>query len=126
MSNCREQFFNTYKREPENVSFCSYRVCPIGAHVDHQLGKITGFAINKGIHIAYASKQNGVIELTSMQFEKRAQWHVMCVCKEKENDWADYLRGATLILSKNIHLTSVYVELLKAVFLSVVYRLLRQ
>ena len=100
MSGCREQFFNTYKREPENVSFCSYRVCPIGALVDHQLGKITGFAIDKGIHFAYASKQNGVIELRSMQFAKRAQWHVLSVPKEKEGDWADYLRGATLVLSK--------------------------
>ena len=89
-----------YKREPDNVSFCSYRVCPIGAHVDHQLGKVTGLAINKGIHIAYAPKKNGVIELKSMQFEKRAQWHVLATPKEKTGDWADYLRGATLILSK--------------------------
>ncbi len=100
MSNCREEFAKTYKRDAENVAFCSYRVCPIGAHVDHQFGKITGFAIDKGIHIAYSPKQNGVIELMSLQFEKRAQWHVSAIPKEKVGDWADYLRGATLVLSK--------------------------
>ncbi len=28
--------------------FSPYRVCPIGAHVDHQHGLVTGFAIDKG------------------------------------------------------------------------------
>ena len=97
---CIERFVETYKRQPEGVAFCPYRVCPIGAHVDHQFGKITGFAIDKGIHIAYAPKQNGVIELTSLQFDKRAQWHIKSVPENKECDWADYLRGATLLLSQ--------------------------
>ncbi|MBQ0144511.1 MAG: hypothetical protein KBS78_04965, partial [Bacteroidales bacterium] len=92
---CVQKFRETYRREPEGVSFCPYRVCPIGAHSDHQLGKITGFAIDKGISVAYSPKQNGVIELTSMQFDKRAQWHVRAVPETKQNDWADYLRGAT-------------------------------
>jgi len=92
---CEQKFRETYRREPEGLSFCPYRVCPIGAHVDHQLGKITGFAIDKGIHIAFSPKQNGVIELSSLQFGKRAQWHVRAVPEEKQNDWADYLRGAT-------------------------------
>ena len=100
---CIEKFKKTYKREPE-IAFCPYRICPIGAHVDHQNGKTTGFAIDKGIYIAYAPKQNGVIELSSMQFEKRAQWHVKGVPEQKENDWADYLRGATLMLSKKYNL----------------------
>ena len=97
---CIERFAETYKKDPTAVAFCPYRVCPMGAHSDHQYGKITGFAIDKGIHIAYSPKQNGVIELSSLQFNKRAQWHVKSVPDQKENDWADYLRGATLMLSQ--------------------------
>ncbi len=96
----REQFKLTYMREPENVIFTPYRICPIGAHSDHQLGKITGFTIDKGIYIAYGPKMNGIIEIRSLQFPKRAQWHVMEVPKDKENDWADHLRGATIALFK--------------------------
>ena len=48
---CSQKFRETYRREPEGLSFCPYRVCPIGAHSDHQLGKVTGFAIDKGIRI---------------------------------------------------------------------------
>lgn len=97
---CEEIFESIYKQAPEGVAFCPYRVCPIGAHSDHQYGKVTGFAINKGISIAYKPKHNGVIELVSMQFEKRAQFHITQVPKEKQNDWADYLRGATLMLAQ--------------------------
>ena len=65
-----ERFAEIYGRDAEGVAFCPYRVCPIGAHSDHNLGKITGLAIDKGIHIAYAPKQNGVVEMTSLQFPK--------------------------------------------------------
>lgn len=92
-------FFDKYKKQPM-VAFTPYRVCPIGAHSDHNLGKITGFAINKGVYMAYAPKQNGVIEVVSLQFSKRAQWHILSTPTDKQGDWADYLRGVTYILSK--------------------------
>ena len=102
--NCQEKFFEIYKHEPMSVVFCPYRICPLGAHSDHQHGKVTGMAINKGIHIAYGPKQNGVIELMSLDFDKRAQFFVDRVKKTKENDWADYLRGATIELGKKYRL----------------------
>ena len=92
-------FKKTYGKAPQNVAFTPYRICPIGAHSDHNLGKITGFAIDKGIYIAYGPKMNGIIELKSLQFPKRAQWHVSEVPQKKENDWADHLRGATIALN---------------------------
>ena len=100
-----EKFQEIYKRDPDGVAFCPYRICPVGAHVDHQHGKTTGFAIDKGIHIAYRPKQNGVIELCSLQFDKRAQWHISSTPEVKENDWADYLRGATILLARKYPLT---------------------
>ena len=97
---CEERFNQIYGRDAEGMAFCPYRICPIGAHSDHNLGKITGLAIDKGIHIAYAPKHNGVVEMASLQFSKRAQWHITSVPPQKQEDWADYLRGATLALSK--------------------------
>lgn len=97
---CVEVFESIYQKEPVGIAFCPYRICPLGAHSDHQYGKITGLAINKGIHIAYKPKHNGVVELSSLQFEKRAQWHINSVPEVKENDWADYLRGATKCLGE--------------------------
>ncbi len=96
----RDIFINIYKREPLNVAFTPYRICPLGAHSDHQLGKITGFAINKGVYIAYGPKENGIVEIQSLQFPKRAQWHVSSTPKAKQEDWADHLRGATIALDR--------------------------
>ena len=101
---CEERFFRTYGREPDAVSFCPYRICPIGAHSDHNLGKITGLALDKGIHIAYSAKQNGVVEMASVQFPKRAQWHIASIPSHPEGDWADYLRGASMVLSRKFRL----------------------
>ncbi len=102
---CEERFFEIYGKDNEGLAFCPYRVCPIGAHSDHQYGKITGLAIDKGIHIAYRPKKNGVIEMSSLNFDKRAQWHINSIPGAKEGDWADHLRGATLVLAKKYPLT---------------------
>ena len=95
----REAYKRTYKKVPEDVRFAPYRICPLGAHVDHNLGWITGFAIDKGIYMAYSRKTNGIVEISSLQFPKRAQWHVMATPPVKQNDWADLLRGATIALA---------------------------
>ena len=102
---CEEKFREIYGRDAEGLSFSPYRICPIGAHSDHNLGKITGLAIDKGIHIAFCPKHNGVVEMVSLQFPKRAQWFVKEV-GEKTGDWADYLRGATWALAKEYPLTA--------------------
>lgn len=86
-----ETFEHIYIK-PRNTAFTPYRICPIGAHSDHQLGKITGFAINQGIHIAFGSKENGVIEIQSLQFEKRAQWHVNPLYLQKKMTGPTILR----------------------------------
>ena len=104
MESAIQKFEQIYLKAPDMHSFCPYRVCPLGAHSDHQFGRITRLAINKGIHIVYKAKNNGVVELISLQFDKRAQWHVNSVFKERQYDWADYLRGATIALGKRYEL----------------------
>ena len=96
--NCKEAFLEKYKTPPEAVAFTPYRICPLGAHIDHQLGCITGFAIDKGIHIAYRAKDNGIVEISSVQFDGMAQWHVAETPRTPVGDWADHLRGATIAL----------------------------
>jgi galactokinase/galacturonokinase len=98
--NCVEKYTEIYGRDPEAKAFCPYRISPLGAHIDHQWGKINGLAIDKGIHIAYSRKENGVIELQSLNFPKRAQFHVASIPDEKVGDWADHCRGAAKMLAE--------------------------
>ena len=97
---CEEVYFDTYGRKAESIAFCPYRISPLGAHIDHQFGKINGLAIDKGIHIAYSRKENGVVELQSVNFPKRAQFHVHSIPEVKVGDWADHMRGAARELAE--------------------------
>ncbi len=102
---CEERFYELYGCEAAGVCFSPYRICPIGAHSDHNLGKITGLAIDKGIHLAFGPTHGGVIEITSLQFPKKARWRIGEI-GSKTGDWADYLRGATWALMKRHSLSA--------------------
>ena len=97
---CEDKYFELYGRLPETMTFCGYRIAPLGAHVDHNGGRILGCAINKGIHIAYSKKESGICELNSLNFPKRAQFHVRDIPDAKVGDWADHCRGAAKELGK--------------------------
>ena len=97
---CVEVYEQLYHQEPAGVAFCPYRISPLGAHIDHQHGKINGLAIDRGIHMAYRPKQNGVIELQSLTFPKRTQFFVSAVPETRAGDWADHLRGAAKALGE--------------------------
>ena len=96
----KSTFKNKYKKDPMYLTFTPYRICLLGNNTLNNLGQSIGFAIDKGIHMAYSIKQNGVIELEFLQFPKRAQCHILNTPSEKQNDWADCLRSTTIALSK--------------------------
>ena len=45
-----------------------YRVCPLGAHVDHQLGTVTALAIDHAVVLAYAPAESAQVRLGSLAF----------------------------------------------------------
>ena len=98
MKSEQELFLEIYGKNAEYSAFAPYRICPLGAHVDHNLGKITGFCIDKGINIAYTPEKDGKIEVSSLQFSKTEKWEIGDVPKIRLNSWADHLRGCTLAL----------------------------
>ena len=73
--------------------YCPYRVCPVGAHIDHQLGPVTGFALDRGVTMLYAQRNDGLIELNSANFPGKVQFD-MSKPVLKANDWGDYARAA--------------------------------
>ena len=80
--------------------FAPYRVCPLGAHVDHQLGLVTGFAIDKGIDLWFTPSVDGRVHLESMTFEGVVDFDVTQASQVKEHHWGDYARGAKYALRK--------------------------
>lgn len=84
--------------------FSPYRVCPIGAHVDHQHGLVTGFAINKGIDFWFNVREDSQVNLSSLGFEGDVHFDLAKRSEVKEKHWGDYARGAKYALKKRFEL----------------------
>ncbi len=84
--------------------FSPYRVCPLGAHVDHQHGLVTGFAINKGVDLWFNVCEDGHVHLSSRSFEGEVNFDVTAPSQVKEHHWGDYARGAKYALRKRFAL----------------------
>lgn len=85
--------------------FSPYRVCPIGAHVDHQHGLVTGFAINKGVDLWFNVREDSQVNLCSLSFEGDVHIDLSKRTEMKEKHWGDYARGAKYALQKRFELT---------------------
>jgi galactokinase len=80
------------------------RICPLGAHIDHQLGLVTGMTINQAILRAFAPTANGQVHLESQNFESAIDFSLAEVPPYQKGDWGNYIRGAVLALQQAHHL----------------------
>src|SRR5512137_1950358 len=81
------------------------RICPLGAHIDHQLGHVTGMTINQSLLMAFAPTADGSIYLESEDFEPPVSFNLNDVPPYAPRDWGNYSRGAALGLQQHYHLT---------------------
>ena len=100
--------------------FSPYRVCPLGAHVDHQRGLVTGFAIDKGVDLWWTPSGSPClggedplnspvygenhVHLESRTFEGTVDFDIDAPSQVKEHHWGDYARGAKYALRKRFEL----------------------
>ena len=97
--------------------FSPYRVCPLGAHVDHQHGLVTGFAIDKGVDLWFnvndgqrdsvkgqKSWPESHVHLESKTFEGVVDFDINAPSQVRERHWGDYARGAKFALRKRFAL----------------------
>ena len=84
--------------------FSPYRVCPLGAHVDHQHGIVTGFAIDKGVDLRFSPNADGRVHLESPTFGGCVDFDVTKASQVREHHWGDYARGVKYALRKRFEL----------------------
>lgn len=84
--------------------FSPYRVCPLGAHVDHQHGLVTGFAFDKGVDFWFNPTDDGMVRLRSLSFSGAVEFPISDTVRIKQGHWGDYARGAKYALSKRFKL----------------------
>ena len=77
--------------------FAPYRVCPLGAHVDHQHGLVTGFAIDKGVDLWFDVREDSLVKLSSRTFEGDVEFHVNTPSQVKGSGDGSLIRSIGII-----------------------------
>ena len=49
------------------------RICPLGAHIDHQLGLVTGITIDQSLLMAFVPTTDGSVHIESEDFFNKAE-----------------------------------------------------
>ena len=81
-----------------------YRICPLGAHIDHQLGPVTAMAIDHGVAFAYAPRNDGQVSLRSRDFPGQVEFDLGDVPDGQPGDWGNFARGAARALQQRFEL----------------------
>jgi galacturonokinase len=99
----RDAMRSRYGIGPERVRFvwAPYRICPLGAHIDHQLGVVTGMAIDRGVYLAFAPSDSAEVRLNSLDYAGEVRFRVDAVPPRQPGDWGNYARGAVVALSRD-------------------------
>ncbi|MCD8055441.1 MAG: GHMP kinase [Clostridiales bacterium] len=95
-----EIFKKIYGIAPDGELFCPYRICTLGAHVDHQGGRVNGFAINFGVTVSYRAAGCDSFEAVSKNFPDKVLFSLDSLKNGRVGDWADYIRGAAFALNE--------------------------
>ncbi len=76
------------------------RISPLGAHIDHQLGLVTGMTIDQAVLMAFAPNAKRRVEIESLNFERPVAFELDKVSPYQKGDWGNYIRGAALALQQ--------------------------
>lgn len=104
--------------EEVRIVISPYRICPLGAHIDHQGGTVSAMTINKGIILGFVPSDDSQVLLRSAQFEGEVRFRVDEIQhpkhiaksngkvqvnptdKEEEYKWGSYAKGALYALQR--------------------------
>ena len=93
-------FQERFRHEPRGSVFSPLRICPLGAHVDHQDGLVTGMALADGVDLVYSPNDDGYVRVQSLDFPDEEYFHVDSTPVMIPGFWGSYLRGAVRSLGR--------------------------
>lgn len=77
-----------------------YRICPLGAHIDHQGGSVLGMTINAFTLMAFSPAKNGVVRLQSRNYPGTVTFDIADIAESTGSFWGVYPRAAVLALQE--------------------------
>jgi len=87
--------------EDVRLVYSPLRISPLGAHVDHQDGLVTGMTLDRAILLAFAPRVDRRIIVHSLNFRGITEFTLDDVPPRALGDWGNYVRGAALALEQD-------------------------
>ena len=82
------------------VVYAPLRISPLGAHIDHQDGLVTGMTLNQAILMAFVPRRDRRVHVESLNFAGDVDFSMDDVPPMVIGDWGNYVRGAVLALQQ--------------------------
>jgi len=101
MNELKQKLIDTYGGVDIRGVVSPLRICPLGAHVDHQGGFVTGVALDSSVNITYCPTEDGYIRIQSMDFPDEEYFHLDNIPDMVPGSWGNYIRGAALSLKRD-------------------------
>jgi len=80
------------------------RICPLGAHVDHQGGVVTGMTVDRQVFMVAVPERDAVLRVSSLDFPGEVVVGLENPVAAKAGDWGDYVRAAVTVLAREHHI----------------------
>ena len=89
-----------------------YRICPLGAHIDHQGGPVLGMTINAYTLMAFRASNDGSVRLKSKNYTGNVSFSLSDIPESTGSFWGVYPRAAALALQEAYDIKTGVVGLL--------------
>ena len=96
-----KKFQTVYTDEDIRAVRSPLRICPLGAHSDHQGGRVTGMTLDASVDMIYAPTEDGYVRMESMDFPDKEIFHINHESEYIPGFWGNYIRGAVLSLQED-------------------------
>jgi len=104
METIEKQFVELFDLPHQGRIRSPLRICPLGAHIDHQGGLVTGMALDVNVDLLYVPDDAGFVRIQSMDFPDEEYFHIDRVPEMLPGFWGNYIRGAALSLARDFKL----------------------
>ena len=107
----KEKLVETFRREEgvplEDIRILAspYRICPLGAHIDHQGGPVLGMTVEAYTLMAFVPTDNGELMLRSLNYPGRVLFNLEDVPERTGAFWGAFVRGVALALKKEFQIS---------------------
>ncbi|MBN2002177.1 MAG: hypothetical protein JXA21_02370 [Anaerolineae bacterium] len=88
------------KADDIHVVYAPLRISPLGAHVDHQDGLVTGMTLDRAIVLVFAPRNDRQVRVESCNFSGQVVFDLDDIPPKTPGDWGNYVRGAATALQQ--------------------------